>query len=120
MTTKKKAAIPATEQKIEVRKSPDFKSIYVNWIQAASSPYDVFMNLGETSPLENGDIEVEHKVRVVFSPLEAKLVTAIMAKTILAYEKQFGTIVIPESLRLLMRGLNETPSGEGEKQTEGD
>jgi hypothetical protein len=120
MTTKKKAPEPTREQKTEVRKSPDFKSIYVNWIQATCSPYDVLLNLGESSPTERGDVEVEHKVRVVFSPIEAKIAAYIMTKTIHEYERQFGAIVVPAPLSPQMRELIEAQNKEGDKQTDGD
>ena len=115
MTTKKQAPKAVIESKIEIRKSADFKSIYVNWAQGTSSPYDVLLNLGEASPGKNGETEVEHKIRAIFSPLEAKMVALILAKTIKDYEAQFGPISVPEKVAKHMRELMPSQIAEGKK-----
>jgi len=120
MTTKRRTVKPASEPKVEIRKAPDFKSIYVNWAQGTASPYDVLLNLGESAPDGSGGIEVELKARVVFSPLEAKMVALILAKTLREHESQFGTIVIPRNVALHLQELLPPKGEKEEKQTEGD
>jgi hypothetical protein len=80
----------------------------------------VLLNLGEASPGDSGGTDVEHKVRVIFSPLEAKMVAYILAKTLQEYEVQFGTIVIPDKLALQMRALMPTQNNKSKEQAEGE
>jgi len=120
MTTKMRPSKPVIASKVEIKKSADFKSIYVNWAQGTSSPYDVLLNLGEASPGDSGGTDVEHKVRVIFSPLEAKMVAYILAKTLQEYEAQFGTIMIPGKLALQMRALMPTQNNKSKEQAEGE
>jgi hypothetical protein len=76
----------------------DFKSIYVNFAQTASSPADISLGVGETMPTHTGIVNVEMKARLVMAPIQAKVVFAMLFQAIQQYEQQFGKIAIPPVL----------------------
>lgn len=105
---------------------PDFHTVYANWVQGTSTPFDISLVIGEAFPPmvpQEGDttIQVSQKFRLIFSPLEAKMVTAILVQTLRAYERQFGTIAVPEVMETeLRRNMQGDDKAEGaEVSTEG-
>jgi len=105
--------------KQEIRKSPNFGSIYANWIQAQFSANELSLLIGEAFPTD-GILEVEQKARIVIAPIQAKVLTAILAKVVMTYEKQNGKINIPEpTLLQLAKQIPEIRELIGLK-TEGD
>jgi Protein of unknown function (DUF3467) len=79
--------------------APDFKTIYTNFVNAAFSPLDIFFVVGEavgTDP--EGKPIVVQRGKVIMSPMEAKIVAAIMVHTVAQYEKQFGKIAVPKEM----------------------
>jgi len=119
MTTKKRTSKSASEPKTVIKKSVDFKSFYANWAQAASSPFDVVVNFGEASPDNAGGLEIEQKARIVFSPLEAKMVAYILTKTLRDHEAKFGEIAVPSQVALQLRQLSGSKEKEIKEITEG-
>lgn len=89
----KPAAKPAAKQ--EIKQSADFKSIYANWVQGSFSPHEIWVLIGESFPNGPQSVSVEQKARLIFSPLEAKLLSIILHKIVSAHEEQFGTLLIP-------------------------
>lgn len=98
MTTKKKQQIAPPKPTTEFIKSPNFRSIYTNWIQAQFSPHDFSFLLGEAFQPNPETIEVQHTGRVIMGPLEAKLLMFILGKLVSSYEQQFGLINIPDKI----------------------
>jgi len=84
--------------KSEIAKSPDFCTIYSNWVQTNFSPHEVSLLLGQSFQTSPETVEVELKARIIFGPLEAKLVFFILGKMIKSYESQFPEIKIPEAI----------------------
>lgn len=78
--------------------APDFKLIYVNFIQSAFSPLDVALTLGEVTGADGDKWVVQTKTRVTMTPVEAKIFQGIISNTIKNYEDKFGEIVVPEIL----------------------
>jgi hypothetical protein len=95
MTTKKRKSISSPKIKQEFSRAPDFRSIYANWVQATFSPHDISMMVGESFQTGPQIVGVEHKARIIFSPLEGKLLSVILRKIVETYETQFGEIVVP-------------------------
>jgi hypothetical protein len=75
-------------------KADDFKSFYVNWIQVGSTPFDVFMVIGQAINADT-HYDVEQNARLVFHPAEAKVIAALLHQTVQKYEEQFGVIPDP-------------------------
>lgn len=88
--------------KVEIAKSPDFCTIYSNWVQTHFSAHEISLLLGQSFQTTPETIDVDLKARVVFGPLEAKLVFFILGKMIKNYESQFAEIKIPE---LILRSM---------------
>ena len=75
--------------------APDFKSIYTNFVNAAFSPLDIFLILGEAMGVgPDGKPTVLQRAKVIMSPVEAKIVAAIFAQTVANFEKQYGKIEV--------------------------
>jgi Protein of unknown function (DUF3467) len=101
MTPRKKRSAPPpppqAEVKQEIRRSPDFKSIYANWAQTSFSPYEITLLVGEATQSATPNlVEIEQRARITFSPLEAKLVMAFLQNVLTKYEGQYGRVAIPD------------------------
>ncbi len=96
MTPRKKKTISKpVPPKQEFSQSADFQSIYANWIQATFSPHELSMIVGQSFQTSPGVVGVQQKARIMFSPLEGKLLSVILRKIVENYEEQFGKIVVP-------------------------
>jgi hypothetical protein len=80
-------------------RSPDFRSIYTNFVQSAYTPYDISLMLGETAGLEDGRWLVENKARLIMSPPEAKVVLIVLQGAIENYERVYGEIKPPQVIK---------------------
>jgi hypothetical protein len=89
------ATQPAVTDRKFIR-TDDFRTIYTNFVQAAFTPYDVSLVLGESEINDSGQLIVEQSARVVMSPAEAQAVVGILANAIMAYEQTWGKIVSPK------------------------
>jgi hypothetical protein len=98
MTTKKKKVVLPPTPKQEITKSADFKSYFANWVSATFSVHEVSMVIGESFQTGPETVEVSQKARVIFSPVEGKLLMVILRKIVDAYEVQFGRINIPHQI----------------------
>ena len=78
-----------------IRRSPQFLSVYSNHTAFNTSAFDFGMTFGEITPDEKGQLGIEQKVRVVMSPLHAKIFAAIVMNNVRNYEAQFGEIKVP-------------------------
>lgn len=127
MTTEQNPALVLP--KTNLLRSPDFKSYYVNWAQASSTPFDICLVVGQASPsvmatpTEQPVIEVEEKARLSFHPAEAKVIVMMITQALVSYEKQFGEVSIPAGA--VLENIDElkeliSKSQIGEKKTEGD
>lgn len=95
MSPRKGKPIAKPAQNQEIKQSEDFKSIYANWVQGSFGPHEIWMLVGQSFPTGPNSAAIEQKARLIFSPLEAKLLTVILSKIVGAYEDQFGKIVVP-------------------------
>jgi hypothetical protein len=84
-------------------KAPDFRTIYSNNVGFTAALFDFGMIFGEVTDVEQtgadvGTITVEQKVRVVMTPLHAKVFLQVAANQLRAYEEKFGELKVPEQL----------------------
>src|SRR5436305_8728825 len=102
MPPKKTNSLPqeneSTDQYVKYQRSPDFRTIYANFIQTAHTAFDVSFTFGETSGVveEDGKALVEQKVRLVLTPLEALVLRQMLNNLIAMHQQQFGQIAVPE------------------------
>jgi hypothetical protein len=76
--------------------SPEFKHLYVNFVQASFTPFDISLMMGEVMGLDaKGQQVINQKARVVTSAAEAKVLMFVLANTIRQWEAQFGKIALP-------------------------
>ena len=79
--------------------APDFKTVYTNFVSSALSPVDLFVVFGENlGPGPDGRMMVSQKVKVIMSPIEAKIVAATLVALIKGYEAKFGKIEVPQEV----------------------
>jgi hypothetical protein len=102
-TLKEKVAAAAKTsdqpKKPTFHRSPDFKTLYVNFVQSGMTAFDVSLIVGENHGVdEKGEGVIELKAKLTMTPLEAKLVAAILADSVKRHEKQFGEISVPPGL----------------------
>ena|SRR5947208_11041102 len=81
-------------------KAADFRSIYSNnaAFQVGLFDYSIFFGEVVGVGLERESITVEQKVKVIMSPLHAKIFVFTALQQLQALEKQWGTIEIPEGI----------------------
>jgi hypothetical protein len=96
MTKDEQEVASADAPNIEMHKAENFKTLYANWVQASFTPFDISLVVGQAmSGNAPSTFEVEQKARIIFHPLEAKVVIAMLGKAVETYEKQFGAIPVP-------------------------
>jgi hypothetical protein len=81
----------------ETVRADDFQTIYFNHAQGSISAFDLALTLSQASA--GGDrVILEQKAKVIFSPLEAKVLQKILANLLLQYERQFGAVNVPDGV----------------------
>jgi hypothetical protein len=76
--------------------SEDFFSYYANSISVSMSMWDVRFVFGEHVGEEDGKAVIEESVRILMSREIAKVLHKLLTDQIVAYEKKFGVIKIPD------------------------
>ena len=88
---------PTTQLREEdIRRSSDFRSIYTNHTAFNVSAFDFAMTFGEILDGGGGHLYIDQKLRVVMSPLHAKILAFIMMNNLKNYEAKFGEIKVPQ------------------------
>lgn len=84
-----------------IKKAADFKSIYANFAQVHYTGFDMSLTFGDGSYTpDSQNTLIELHTRVVMTIIEAKLVHQMLTEQIRVYEKKYGTVEIPEDLKL--------------------
>ena len=90
-----------TDEQPAMALSPQFRTIYTNFVRAGYTPFDVSLLIGENvGPNNEGKLVVQYQARVTMAPTEAKVVHKILGDLIQAFENQFGPIALPKGLEL--------------------
>jgi len=76
-------------------RSPGFQSFYVNNTKFSTSAFEFSMTFGEIGQDEHGKFVVEEKVRLVMSPLHAKIFAALISQNVKSFEARMGEIKTP-------------------------
>jgi hypothetical protein len=102
------------EEKVSVKyiQAPEYRSMYTNSAAFQLGPYDVGISFGEVVEVDqkNEIATVEQRVKVMMSPLHAKILTMQMVEQIKAFENNFGKIVIPPGMvKLAKQAEEESP-----------
>ncbi len=94
---------------------PDLQPVYSNLVRISHSPADLVLDFAHVLPGE-GNARVQ--VRLVMSPLSAKLFYRALGENLARYEAAFGEIVIPSNQSLadqLFRPYQQPPEPPGDK-----
>jgi uncharacterized protein DUF3467 len=84
-------------------KSPLYRSIYANNTSFQSNAFDFAMIFGEIQEADEKKVTVEQGVRVIMSPLHAKVFSGVMLQNIKNYEDRFGEIKVPDGTTVLTK-----------------
>jgi hypothetical protein len=87
---------PETVMEMPVRRSANYKTFYANNTKFGISPFDFSFIFGEIGESVEGQVFVDQQVKVIMTPLHAKLFLALLAKNVQNFEQQFGKIVVPQ------------------------
>lgn len=97
---KKKQPRTSGEIVREVRRSPNFVSLYANDVQVQTTPWDVRLILGEIG-IEETDgrqvVHVQQTAELRMSLQLAKRLILIITEQLVGYEENFGPIPQPKS-----------------------
>jgi hypothetical protein len=77
-------------------RAADFRSFYANNTAFAMSPFDFNLIFGEIVGAKDRKMVVEQKVKVIMSPLHAKIFVQVMVENLKQFEATFGEIKLPE------------------------
>ena len=77
-------------------KAADFHALYANNANFSVTAFDFSVDFGQVSGVENGIPIVEQHVRILMSPLHAKVFAIFMAQNVESYEKKFGELALPK------------------------
>lgn len=81
----------------EFHRTDDFRSIYTNNIQFAVSTFDVRITFGESFNT-GSSVSVEQSVSIVMSLQQAKVLATMLAKNVELYEREVGTVPVPDEM----------------------
>jgi hypothetical protein len=105
-------------QKIKGKEAPDYRSVYANNVQISTNFFDSSLIFSEMLGVEDGALLVEHKMRVVLTLAQTKLLTLSLIQQIEGYEKRFGSInlvadIIPPELAAYAKAFVDGKNNEG-------
>jgi hypothetical protein len=78
------------------KKAADFRSVYANNGNFSVTAFDFAIDFGQVVAVENGTPVVEQNIRVLMSPLHAKVFAIFLMQNVASYEKKFGELVLPK------------------------
>ncbi len=78
-----------------LNRATDYRSVYANNATFESSAFDIGITFGEILGIEGDRLIVEQHVKVIMSPLHAKLLFNVFRNTLKQYEATFGEIKPP-------------------------
>jgi hypothetical protein len=111
--TEEKASVIATSPTLNINKSGDYKSIYVNWVQSSLTPFDISLIVGEA--LAVGQLFSMSKPKLVSFLIQQKPKSSQgLAQSVELYEDQFGPLPVAHVT------TNVVVQAEPKESTEGD
>ena len=84
-------------------RSPLYRSIYVNNTSFQSNAFDFAMIFGEIQEADEKKVTVSQEVKVIMSPLHAKVFSGVMLQNLKNYEDRFGEIKVPDGTAILTK-----------------
>jgi len=104
---------PATPGRVTLSLPGDLDPVYTNFALISHSAQEIVMDLAQIMPQLP---QAKVKVRLIMTPLNAKLLLRALDENLSRYESRFGTIHVPEGSsladQLFRPGTPEAPPGE--------
>lgn len=85
---------PVRPRMLAMDASPDLETTYANVARIAHSPADIMIDFAHLLP---GSKKTKVSVRVVMTPVSAKLLMKALTENLIRYETAFGEITLPKS-----------------------
>lgn len=82
-----------SQMQINIELPPDLEAIYTNFAMIGHTPSEVIIDFVRLLP---GNPRAKVQVRVLMTPMNAKLLLNALAENLERFEAQFGPIVIPQ------------------------
>jgi hypothetical protein len=95
------ASLQEIQQKIENVKAEGYFSAYSNNVAFSTNAFDFSLVFGEMTDITPGKLRIEQKVRIVMTPIHARLLLQVLQQQVDSYESQFGPINVPASLQVI-------------------
>jgi hypothetical protein len=82
-----------SQRQINIELPPDLEAIYTNFAMIGHTPSEVIIDFVRLLP---GNPHAKVQVRVLMTPMNAKLLLNALSENLERFEAQFGPIVIPQ------------------------
>jgi hypothetical protein len=82
-----------SQMQINIELPPDLEAIYTNFAMIGHTPSEVIIDFVRLLP---GNPRAKVQVRVLMTPMNAKLLLNALSENLERFEAQFGPIVIPQ------------------------
>jgi hypothetical protein len=83
------------EADLPIRRSSDYHSVYADHMKFGATAFEISITFSQISETVEGQLYVDQKIRVMLSPLAAKILAAVLTQNVDNFEKLFGAIQIP-------------------------
>jgi hypothetical protein len=82
-----------SQMQVHVELPPDLEAVYTNFAMIGHTPSEVIIDFVRLLP---GNPRAKVQVRVLMTPMNAKLLLNALSENLERFEAQFGPIVIPQ------------------------
>lgn len=99
---RKENVIAESARALSFVRSEKFTSVYANFARINFTAFEVSMLFGHggVNPEQHDKVVVEMSARVTLSIIEAKLLLQMLTTTISNFEDKYGTVAIPDDVKL--------------------
>jgi hypothetical protein len=85
------------------RRSPDYRSIYVNNVKFGITAFEFSIIFAEIAETPEAQLYIDQKAKIIMSPVHAKLFADVLLANIKNFEAQFGEIKLPPGITMEKR-----------------
>jgi hypothetical protein len=76
----------------------DYRTYYTNNTAFALTAFDINLIFGQMIGIEDGKAVIEQGLKVIMSPLHAKIFLSVLGENLKQFEDRFGEIKLPEEV----------------------
>jgi hypothetical protein len=113
----KKPGNAGAQKKISIELPKDLKADYANLAFITHTPAEIVLDFAQYLPrMPKGEV----KARIIMSPVHAKMLQMALAQNISNYERQFGSIQLPQRPNLADELFRYRPSQDDDDAEDGE